>query len=69
LPVEKIANALVLILLIEMMASVGLSVSLRDVPVLKRVRFVARGGLGNYFLVAVIATLLLPASDAVVAKC
>jgi hypothetical protein len=31
LPVEKIANVLVLIMLIEMMTGVGLNVSLREV--------------------------------------
>jgi len=60
LPVEKIANALVLLLLIEMMVGVGLSVSTRDVAsVLKNLRLVARGAFANYVLVPAIAVLLL----------
>jgi len=59
LPVEKIENALVLLLLIEMMVGVGLSVSIRDVAsVLKNLRLVARAAFANYVLVPAIAILL-----------
>jgi BASS family bile acid:Na+ symporter len=60
MPVEKLANFLVLILLVEMMVAVGLSVLVRDVAgVLKDIGLVARAGLVNYVLVPAITIFLL----------
>jgi bile acid:Na+ symporter, BASS family len=58
--IDKIANLLVLILLIEMMLATGLSVSLSDIAdVVRNVSLLARAALANYVLVPVTAILLL----------
>ncbi len=57
---DKIANLLVLILLIEMMMTSGLGVSWSDLAaVVKNGRLVAQAGLANYVLVPLITILLL----------
>jgi BASS family bile acid:Na+ symporter len=57
---DKLANALVLILLIEMMVATGLGVSFADlVSVLKNAGLLARAALANYALVPAAAILLL----------
>lgn len=59
-PLEKIANLLVLILLVEMMITVGLGVSLRSLmAVFADAELLVRAGLGNYFVVPAIAVSLL----------
>lgn len=60
MPVERIANLLVLLLLIEMMVTVGLGVSVKDIAnVFTNVRLLLRGGLANYVLVPAFTILLL----------
>jgi bile acid:Na+ symporter, BASS family len=57
---DKIANVLVLVLLIEMMMATGLGVSWSDLAgVAKNSKLLARAGLANYILVPAIAILLL----------
>lgn len=59
-PIEKIANLLVLILLIEMMITVGLGVPLRSLAVVfADAELLVRAGLANYFVVPAIAITLL----------
>jgi hypothetical protein len=57
---DKLANVLVLILLIEMMVATGLGVSLSDLAgVVKNAGLLARAALANYVLVPAAAILLL----------
>jgi bile acid:Na+ symporter, BASS family len=57
---DKLANSLVLVLLIEMMVATGLGVSLSDLAgVLKNANLIARAALANYVLVPATAILLL----------
>jgi BASS family bile acid:Na+ symporter len=58
--IDKIANLLVLILLIEMMLATGLGVSLSDLlGVIRNVGLLVRAGLANYLMVPAAALLLL----------
>jgi BASS family bile acid:Na+ symporter len=57
---EKLANLLVVVLLVEMMVTAGLGVSLSElVEVVRSVPLLFRAGLANYVLVPAIAVLLL----------
>jgi bile acid:Na+ symporter, BASS family len=58
--VEKLANVLVLVLLFEMMISVGLGISIRDLVVaFTGVSLLLRAAVANYILVPLIAAFLL----------
>jgi bile acid:Na+ symporter, BASS family len=60
LSIEKLANLLVLVLLVEMMVTAGLGVSLSElVEVVRNVPLLFRAGLANYVLIPAIAILLL----------
>ena len=60
LSIEKLANLLVLVLLVEMMVTAGLGVSLSElVEVVRNVPLLFRAGLANYVLAPAIAMLLL----------
>lgn len=58
--IEKLADLLVLVLLVEMMVTAGLGVSLSELAeVVRNVPLLFRAGLANYVLVPAIAILLL----------
>jgi len=60
LSIEKLANLLVLVLLVEMMVAAGLGVSLSELAeVVRNVPLFFRAGLANYVLVPATAILLL----------
>ena len=62
MPLEKVANALVLILLVAMMVAAGLRVTIAELfGVVKNARLVMRGVALNYLLVPAITILLLKA--------
>ena len=58
--IDKTANLLVVLLLVEMMVAVGLGVPLKDLTgVVTDIRLVVRAAVANYVLVPVITILLL----------
>ena len=60
LSIERLANLLVLVLLVEMMVTAGLNVSVSElVEVVGNVPLLFRAGLANYVLVPAMAILLL----------
>jgi len=64
LSIEKLANLLVLVLLVEMMVTAGLGVSLSElVEVVRNAPLLFRAGLANYVLIPAIAILLIHISS------
>lgn len=60
MPLERLTNLLVLILLIDMMVAVGLSVAIKDVAgVVTNLGLLFRAAIANYVLVPAIAIFLL----------